>query len=66
MSQHSFTGDPVPIQADLVIRAGNIYSVAPDRTRFQAIALRDEWIIATSPDPHGLDGLITSQTRVLF
>src|SRR5215472_7437716 len=65
MSQRSFSGGSVPTLADLVIRAGTIYSMAPARTRFQAIAIRDEWIIAASPDPHGLDELITPQTRVL-
>jgi predicted amidohydrolase YtcJ len=51
--------------ADSVIRAGAIYSMSADRKVHRAIALRDEWIVAVSEDPHGLDGLITPQTRVI-
>jgi predicted amidohydrolase YtcJ len=51
--------------ADQVIRAGAIYSMAPNRNVYRAIALRDEWIVAVSEDPHGLDGLITSGTHVV-
>jgi predicted amidohydrolase YtcJ len=52
-------------RADSVIRAGTIYSMAADRSRYRAMALRDEWIVAVSADPHGLDGLISTDTRVL-
>src|SRR6516225_8114410 len=52
-------------RADSVIRAGTIYSMAADRSRYRAIALRDEWIVAVSADPHGLNGLISTDTRVL-
>ena len=51
--------------ADSVIRAGAMYSMAADRSIYRAIALRDEWIIAVSADPHGLDGLISTDTRVI-
>ncbi len=51
--------------ADLLIRAGAMYSMAPDGAIYQAIAIRDEWIVAVSQDPHGLDGLISIETRVL-
>src|SRR5437660_893046 len=51
--------------ADLLIRAAAIYSMAQDRAVYQAIAIRDEWIVAVSQDPHGLDGLIDADTRVL-
>jgi predicted amidohydrolase YtcJ len=51
--------------ADRLIRAGTIYSMAPDRHVYRAIALRDQWIVAVSEDPHGLDGLISEHTRVL-
>jgi predicted amidohydrolase YtcJ len=51
--------------ADCVIRAGAMYSMAADRKIYRAIALRDEWIVAVSEDPHGLDGLITSGTHVV-
>jgi predicted amidohydrolase YtcJ len=50
---------------DLLIRAGAIYSMAPDRAVHRAIAIRDEWLIAVSDDPHGLDVLATPATRVL-
>jgi len=67
MRQHSPSGERIafPRLADLVIRARAIYSMAADRTIFRAIAMREEWIVAVSEDPHGLDGLITSGTRVL-
>lgn len=51
--------------ADLVIRAGSIYSMAPDRRVTCALAVRDEWIVATSEEPDGLDGLIAEGTRVV-
>lgn len=51
--------------ADCVIRAGAIYSMAEGRKVYRAVALRDEWIVAVSEDPHGLDGLVTADTRVV-
>src|SRR6266702_8398365 len=51
--------------ADLLIRAAAIYSMAQDRAVYQAIAVRDEWIVAVSQDPHGLDGLIGADTHIL-
>src|SRR3989440_11386107 len=54
-----------PRRADLLIRASAIYSMAQDRAVYQAIAIRDEWIVAVSQDPHGLDGLIGADTHVL-
>jgi predicted amidohydrolase YtcJ len=54
-----------PRLADLVIRAGAIYSMAEDHAVYRAIALRDEWIIAISSDPYGLDALISAGTRVV-
>ncbi len=67
MRQNSSSGESssFPRLADLVIRARAIYSMAEDRTIFRAIAIREEWIVAVSEDPHGLDGLITSGTRVV-
>jgi len=67
MRQHSSSGASIsfPRLADLVIRARAIYSMAADRTIFRAIAIRDEWIVAVSEDPHGLDGLITSGTHLV-
>ena len=54
-----------PRLADLLIRAAAIYSMAQDRAVYRAIAIRDEWIVAVSQDPHGLDGLIGADTHVL-
>ena len=54
-----------PRLADLLIRAGAIYSMAQHRAVYQAIAIRDEWIVAVSQGSHGLDGLIGADTRVL-
>jgi predicted amidohydrolase YtcJ len=54
-----------PRLADQVIRAGAIYSMAEDRKVYHAIAIRDEWIVAVSEDPHGLDGLITVGTHII-
>src|SRR5215467_14414194 len=51
--------------ADSVIRAGAMYSMAADRSIYRALAIRDEWIVAVSEDPHGLDGLISAGTRVI-
>jgi predicted amidohydrolase YtcJ len=65
MAVPSVAAARVPRLADIVIRAGAIYSMAADRAVYRAIALRDEWIVAVSHDPHGLDGLVTSGTRVV-
>ncbi len=51
--------------ADQVIRAGAIYSMAENRKVYRSIALRNEWIVAVSEDPHGLDGLISAGTHVV-
>ena len=53
-----------PRLVDLIIRAGAIYSMAANRKVYRAIALRDEWIVAVSEDPHGLDNLIMAGTQV--
>src|SRR2546423_13650631 len=39
--------------------------MARHRAFYQAIAIRDEWIVAVSQDPHGLGGLIGAGTHVL-
>lgn len=51
--------------ADSIIRAGAIYSMADDRKVYRSIAIRDEWIVAVSEDPRGLDGLVSAGTRVI-
>ena len=67
MDQHLFppASPHAPRLADLLIRAAAIYSMAQNRAVYQAIAIRDEWIVAVSQDPHGLDGLISAGTHVL-
>ena len=40
-------------------------TVHPADSVIRAIALRDEWIIAVSADPHVLDGLVRADTRVI-
>lgn len=54
-----------PRLADRLIRAQAIHSMDENRAIYRAMALRDEWIVAVSPDPHGLDGLISPGTQVL-
>jgi predicted amidohydrolase YtcJ len=46
MSQLTQSNHPLCL-ADLLIRAGAIYSIAQDRKVYQAIAIRDEWIVFT-------------------
>ena len=67
MNQNQFppASPHAPCLADRLIRADAIYSMAQDRAVYQAIAIRDEWIVAVSQDPHGLDGLISADTQVL-
>jgi predicted amidohydrolase YtcJ len=65
MKQQSFPGSSSLVLADLVIRAGTIYAMTEDRKRFRSLAIRDQWIVAVSEDPHGLDDLISAGTRVL-
>src|SRR5437763_2392254 len=67
MNQHLFppASPHAPCLADRLIRVGAIYSMAQHRAVYQAIAIRDEWIVAVSQDPHGLDGLIGADTHVL-
>src|SRR5258708_3682795 len=67
MNQYLFLPESprAPRLADLLIQAGAIYSMAGHRAVYQAIAVRDEWIVAVSQDPHGLDGLIGAGTQIL-
>jgi predicted amidohydrolase YtcJ len=51
--------------ADHLIRAGAIYAMTPERAVFRAVAVRAEGIVAVSEDPHGLDWLVSADTRVV-
>ena len=50
--------------ADLLIRAAAVHTLVPGQVTQQAIAVRGERILAVSPDPHGLDALVTERTTV--
>lgn len=65
MTSSSLPAGASPTLADLVIRAGAIYAMTEDRKCFRSLAIRGEWIVAASEDPHGLDSLISAGTRVL-
>ena len=52
-------------QADVVIRAGRIYSMSPDREVFRSLAIHGDTIVEVSPDPDGLEYLIGAGTRVI-
>jgi predicted amidohydrolase YtcJ len=54
-----------PTAADLVIRAGRIYTMATAESVQRALATRDGLIVAMSDTPDGLDRLVSSQTRVV-
>ena len=54
-----------PVLADLIVKAGRIYSFDENRAVFGAIAVRDGWIVACSEDRDGLDGLASGATRVV-
>ena len=49
--------------ADTVIRCATAYSMAASRAIYQAVAVRDDQIVAVSPDRHGLDALIEEKQR---
>jgi predicted amidohydrolase YtcJ len=51
--------------ADLIFKAGAIHSMNADRAVYRSLAVRDEWIVAVSEDPDGLDLLRSRDTRVL-
>ena len=55
----------LPHVADVIVKAGAIHSMSASRTVYRSIALRDEWIVATSEDPDGLDLLRSDHTRVI-
>ena len=54
-----------PRLADYIIKAKAIYLMAENHKVYRAIAIRDEWIVAVSENPDGLDGLVSAATLVL-
>jgi predicted amidohydrolase YtcJ len=59
-------GNPgAPRLADLIVKAGRVYSMNPGRDVHVALAIRDGWIVAVSDDRDGLDALASEGTRVV-
>ncbi|MFI6447207.1 amidohydrolase [Kitasatospora sp. NPDC050543] len=54
-----------PPAADLVIRAAAVHTLVPGEETQRAVAVTGERITALSPDPKGLDHLVTAATRVV-
>ncbi|MFF2146575.1 amidohydrolase [Kitasatospora sp. NPDC058190] len=50
--------------ADLLIRAAAVHTLAPGQGPQRALAVRGDRIAALSPDPNGLDHLVTARTTV--
>ena len=50
--------------ADLVIRANAIHTLVPGQAPQRALAVRGDRIAALSPDPNGLDHLVSERTTV--
>ena len=57
------SGDPR--LADLIVKAGRIYSMNAGRDVHAALAIRDGWIVAVSDDRDGLDTLASEGTQVV-
>jgi predicted amidohydrolase YtcJ len=55
----------VPRLADLIVKAGRVYSMNEARDVHAALAVRDGWIVAVSDDRDGLDALASSGTHVV-
>lgn len=53
------------IGADLLIRAHALHTLVPGQGPQRALAVRRDRVIAVSPDPNGLDSLVTTRTEVL-
>jgi predicted amidohydrolase YtcJ len=54
-----------PRLADLIVKAGRVYSMNDHGDLYAALAVRDGWIVATSADPDGLDELASEGTRTI-
>src|SRR5215831_14545162 len=54
-----------PLSADLLIRAGHIYTMSPVNAPQRAIAMRGDSILATSSVRNDLDALASTETRII-
>jgi predicted amidohydrolase YtcJ len=54
-----------PRLADLIVKAGRVYSMNSGRDVHTALAVRDGWIVAVSDDRDGLDALASDGTHVV-
>jgi hypothetical protein len=54
-----------PRLADLIVKAGRVYSMNERRDVFAALAVRDGWIVAASADRDGLDELASEGTQII-
>jgi predicted amidohydrolase YtcJ len=60
------TGNPgVPRLADLIVKAGRVYSMNAGRDVHTALAIRDGWIVAVSDVRDGLDALASEGTQII-
>jgi predicted amidohydrolase YtcJ len=60
------TGNPgAPRLADLIVKAGRVYSMNEARDVHAALAVRDGWIVAVSGQRDGLDALASDGTLVV-
>jgi predicted amidohydrolase YtcJ len=55
----------MPQTAGLIVKAKQIHPMDGADRVYRSIAIRDEWIVAVSADPDGLDGLRDDQTRMI-
>ena|SRR5215471_9174202 len=55
----------MPELADLIVKAGRVYSFNEGRDIYGALAVRDGWIVACSEERDGLDQLVSPATRVI-
>jgi len=66
MPTSAISSRPIALSAaDLVIRAGRIYTMSTGQPFQRVLAIRDGAILAMSDAPEGLDALISSTTHVV-
>jgi predicted amidohydrolase YtcJ len=65
MGPEPAAADDEPRLADLIVKAGRVYSMNEERDVHRALAVRDGWIVAVSGERDGLDALASPATHVL-